>query len=123
MLYVMTTGTTYSILLCRNGSHFQPVSSVTLRRRQPSGVSILDRTSVSLLLPGYRYRTVLYNEWGYSNTSCALEHTGTTSTVRNVQGFFRVSGFPDVRFYQAQPITKFLVSELWFGNITEKFMN
>ena len=47
-----------------------------------------------------------------------------------VQGFFRVrarlarrGGFPDVRFYQAQPITKFLVSELWFGNITEKFMN
>ena len=47
-----------------------------------------------------------------------------------IQGFFRVrarlarrGGFPDVRFYQAQPITKFLVSELWFGNITEKFMN
>eukprot|EP01043_Picozoa_sp_COSAG02_P000234 COSAG02_NODE_4_length_69935_cov_46.806590_42_plen_68_part_00 len=47
-----------------------------------------------------------------------------------VQGFFRVrarlarrGGFPDVRFYQAQPITKFLVSELWLGNITEKFMN
>ena len=54
-----------------------------------------------------------------------LYDTGTC-----IQGFFRVrarlarrGGFPDVRFYQAQPITKFLVSELWFGNITEKFMN